>query len=607
MRFTRRRSDRPGQGRFRLESSLEKLESRELLSGSGAPFAYYLPSDLLVYSAPQPHKLPYSIEPQVVNSAVNPQNSLLNNEGKVVSGRDRQGNEWAITVHGPGYAIVSDTTPNDGVLDDDINTIQLVGTNINTTYVTGSVVASAYTPTDGTVLFRQLIDTSGVKSVELNGFSLTSLVTPTPTVEPTTTGVNPSLYQTTGIYLTGGVGTLAFANILAPIDLSNPVDVPINIIIGDPSTPLKQKTNIQIDSIFNTVYVSGEVASQTIPITSPTVSIVVNGQIGTLSLVSTTQHPVTDPTQAVDTFSLRQSNPTLSPIFGAGEQSSFSIVGTTGRTSVQATSIDQLNVAGSAKNLTVSRGTPFKNGLSGLTHLKKATFGGNADAVGIDVSGTIGSVTFKKGLGDPTGVAKAVNAAGQKLPETNYGIPLGQTGYPAAGLLGGQVTATKIKHVKANAANVTLQTASNPAFISLNSTGSPTYYPANGDALTSAAIVSSGSIGSVTISGSQINSEIKSGFDYPSAAAGLEGTRAKSKIGPLHQAGDQVNSVTSATYRPDVVYGSPLSQKGQGKIRGNLKGTAINTGSTTALGNQGAGFFARKKTGGNLPPTKKVK
>ncbi len=42
-----------------------------------------------------------------------------------------------ITVHGPGKVIVTDTTPNDGVLDDDINTIQLVGTSINSTYVTG--------------------------------------------------------------------------------------------------------------------------------------------------------------------------------------------------------------------------------------------------------------------------------------------------------------------------------------------------------------------------------------------------------------------------------------------------------------------------------------
>ena len=47
-----------------------------------------------------------------------------------------------ITVHGPGKVIVTDTTPNDGVLDDDINTIQLINTNPKTTYVTGNVIPS---------------------------------------------------------------------------------------------------------------------------------------------------------------------------------------------------------------------------------------------------------------------------------------------------------------------------------------------------------------------------------------------------------------------------------------------------------------------------------
>ena len=72
----------------------------------------------------------------------NANSDLLSNEGKVVSGTDRQGDQWTITVHGPGKVIVTDTTPGDGSLDDDIATIQIIDSNPRTTYVTGTVVAS---------------------------------------------------------------------------------------------------------------------------------------------------------------------------------------------------------------------------------------------------------------------------------------------------------------------------------------------------------------------------------------------------------------------------------------------------------------------------------
>ncbi len=67
--------------------------------------------------------------------------ALLTNQGKVVTGTDRSGNEWTITVHGPGQVIVTDTTPNDGSLDDDIATIQIINSDIRRTYVTGTVVS----------------------------------------------------------------------------------------------------------------------------------------------------------------------------------------------------------------------------------------------------------------------------------------------------------------------------------------------------------------------------------------------------------------------------------------------------------------------------------
>ena len=71
-----------------------------------------------------------------------------------------------------------------------------------------------------------------------------------------------------------------------------------------------------------------------------------------------------------------------------------------------------------------------------------------------------------------------------------------------------------------------------------------------GTALTNAAITTQGSIGHVTVTGNQLNSEIKTGFDYQSYLAGLEGTREASRIARLTQRGDLVSSVDSATFRP---------------------------------------------------------
>ncbi len=127
-----------------------------------------------------------------------------------MSGTDREGDQWTITVHGPGKVIVTDTTPNDGLLDDDINTIQIVGSSLTSTYVTGNVIASNRipanfngsnpSPSDGTILFNELIALSGVKSIELNGFDLSNQVT-------------PAVTSTTGVFLYGGVGVLSFDSI----------------------------------------------------------------------------------------------------------------------------------------------------------------------------------------------------------------------------------------------------------------------------------------------------------------------------------------------------------------------------------------------------------
>jgi hypothetical protein len=283
----------------------------------------------------------------------------------------------------------------------------------------------------------------------------------------------------------------------------------------------------------------------------------------------------------------------------AGFQFEFPQVGTTGRTALQATAVDNLNVHGSAKNFTVSRGVPFSSEGSGVNFIKKAHFGGNADAIGLDVKGKIGKLTFDRGLGNPAGVFTAQSSSsGLLLPSTAYGTPPGTTGYPAAGLSGGTIKAKSIGKLKVKPANVFVETPTNPAFVQIPTQGYPSYAIAPGNAITNAVITTSGSIGTVDVLGSELNSEVKSGFDYTAYLAGLEGTRGASKIGPLTQKkGDQISSDTSASFRAANNHYSYLTgTAGPGTIAVASAGTAFDTGGTTGLGNTGAGLFARHIT-----------
>jgi len=573
-----RRSDRVAPPRVGPGSQLERLEARMLLSGSndkyigaGGLFGVYQPADLAVYNPITNRPSPYSVNTILRHNSPE-QGSLLGNEGKVVSGKDRQGNEWTITVHGPGVVIVTDATPNDGSLDDAIDTIQLVGTDINKTYVTGNVVGSFRTQTNSSTQFNRLIDTSGVRSVILNGFTLARTV---PNLTPTLADSN------TGIYLTGGVRVLRFDNIIEPVDVSAGT-VPINVIIGDRTSPVAVQPQITLNSIFNTVFDS---TTTTVPAnspnTTPTVDFQVNGQLKSLSLISTSA----DTVPAADAFL-------------------YPTVATTGRTAVQALGIGTLDVAGAATNLTASRdAVPFQSGFSGLNHLKSARFRGPTDAVGLDVNGPIGSLTYDRGLGNPSGVFIGTTSTGAQVPATGYGLPADQTSFAAAGLVDGQVTATRIGRLKVRPANLIGQTSSNPDFVQIAGTGTAFTIYRPGTAVQNALIASSGDIGKVDIVGNSVNSEIKSGFHYGSFASGLEGTRAASKIGPLSQTGDQLNSVTSATYRPFLhFYGTSGDTAGPGKIVGRSTGSLYRTGGITPLTNIGAGFYARTKTGGYLPP-----
>jgi hypothetical protein len=568
MRITRQRLGRSDWARRQLVSEPEVLESRQLLaSGMGATYlSPWLPTDEFVTN-------PITKEREIYLSteAVNPNNPNspgLINEGKVVTGVDRAGDKWAITVHGPGEVIVTDTTPNDGALDDDINTIQLVGTSLKSTYVTGNVIASnklpdifaggSLEPSNGEILFNQLLAISGVKSIELNGFDLTDQVTPAVTTP-------------TGVFLYGGVGVLSFNSIIQQQDTTVST-TPYQIQIGQASTPIKVKPSIFLNNITNLVFNSSELATPpTTPLTTPSVQFLINGVLRNFNIISAGQGTV-----------------------AAGFEVEFPPVGTTGRTSVQATAVDNLTVHGSAKNLTLSRSTvPFSSSSSGVNYLKKATFGGNADGVGLDVKGSIGKLTFKRGLGNPNGVFTAKAANGLDLPQTTYGVPQGSTGYPAAGDLGGQISAKSIKKLTVRPANELVQTAQNPDFVQLQEQGYPTYVASPGYSITNGVITTSGSISQVSITGTQLNTEIKTGFDYPAFADGLEGVRNPSSIG-LKQKGDLINAPVSASFRAaNNHYNKRTGTAGPGVITANLAGKHYDTGGTTGLGNTGSGLFAK--------------
>ena len=239
MGSTRQRSDRPDSARRRQFHTPEQLESRLVLSAALPSFlSLYTPSDLYVTNPITNQRIPISARDLMQHN--NPNSSILSNQGKIVSGTDRAGDQWTITVHGPGQVIVTDTTPNDGALDDDIATIQIINSSLQSTYVTGTVIASPRVLTSGQVLFDRLIANSGVRSIVLNGFNLSANVT-------------PAVDQAPGIFLYGGVQTLKFNDIDAIIDTSVS-STPYQIVIGDPSTPLKVKPSIYLDSIINSVF-----------------------------------------------------------------------------------------------------------------------------------------------------------------------------------------------------------------------------------------------------------------------------------------------------------------------------------------------------------------
>ncbi len=644
MSSKRRRSARLDPARYRLWSKLEALEPRQLLTqtpylnvtnGNGYPLTNTLP-----VQNPGSVPLPEINHPIGTNPAIL---SGFQNEGKNISGEDRQGNRYNLKLTGPGEIIVTDTSPNDGALDDNINTITLVGTNATQSVLTGTVEQSFHQPSSsellttlGQVYFNALVDDQGVKTVILNGFVLTDTITPpgSATLSP----LEAALNQTTGINLAGGVGLLEFEGIDGRFPTPNPANVnnvtlnpsipsdPIDITIGNPTTPLTIHPNIRIDHIDNTVYDSaafaqvpfngtnteGQINPGTIPtgpLTAPTIDFQVNGEIASFDVVSigqtsdlqgltNTQSNVTltgQPIAGVQTLT-NTTKPGLNvptqfiPTSSAALAYQYPIVGTTGRTAVQATSINHIKSAGSVTNVTFSKAIqPFQNSLTGLDSVGYVQFGGQTDAVGIDSEGNIKLLNFESGLGNPTGLS------------TNpiyYGTPTSADGYAALGQEGVQiVTEGTIGKLIVGPNGQFIQTSQNPNQIESGLARTAITVNRAGQAVTESLVAAGGSIGKIHIVGDLTGSEIKAGYNYYAAIGGSEGVTGASTVGPLTLRGSLVDSVISASYRPnDAIYGNGNDTAGNGTVTGVRAGQIVTTATgTTVLGNQGSGIFAKTK------------
>ncbi len=603
MSSSSRRSSRPQSARLRPTRDLETLEIRQLL----AQTPYLAVNAYPLYDFP-PAKDPGRVPPAIIDHPIGSSPSVLatyQNQGKLITGQDRQGNRYQLQLTGPGYIVVTDTTPNDGVLDDDIDTIRLVGTSLTQSVLTGQVIQSVnapqvYTqlPTLGQVRFNRLIADSGVKRITLNGFLLTDTLT-----QDGATNINAN----TGINLSGGVGRLEFGGIDARLPSSlNPS--PILIQIGSPTTPLTVHPDIRIDSITNTVYndtsfqFGGSGLIPTGPLTTPSIQLVVNGSLASFDVVSITQTPNPAALSPAINGGFQFPPITLIPNDSAALQYQFPIVGTTGRTAIQATAIQHIRASGSVTNTTFSKTPqPFQSSLGGLDSVGSVQVGGVADAVAIDSRGSIKSLKFAKGLGSPVGVSQN---------PIYYGTPADRYGYPHNGNVGVQVvTEGNIGSITAAPNDRFLQVNQDPRKIQAGLNGTQINAVRPGTAAQSSVIVAAGSIGKTQVVGDLRNSQVNAGQNYYASIGGIEGvTSGSSKIGPASIKGDLVDTVIAASYRSnDGIYGNGNDTAGNGTITGTQAGNIYQTAAgTTAAGARGSGFFSRYNSAHPAPKARRV-
>ncbi|MFO0960640.1 MAG: hypothetical protein U0800_24925 [Isosphaeraceae bacterium] len=555
---------RPGQ-------SLEFLERRELLTGNN-PFSYYHTSYQTVNIGPG-YALANNYLAHPVNTATHAQLDMTDNEGKVVSGQDRQGNKWIIKVQGPGAVIVTDATPNDGALDDDIVTIQLIGTDINKTKVLGQAIASDRVLTDGTVKFQKLISLNGVHTIQLNGFSLSQVVT------PTTAGAQQ--YSDTYISLPGGVRNLSFNDINGDFDVSAGATPVIDVTIGNPTTPLKYPTSIHIGSIFNTASAGTNANPLGSPKTRPTVNISVNGDIQDLSMISSTA---------------RSYN------FTAGRQIQNTPVSVTAHPGPRL-SAKTINVVGSARNTTFSAGCRLQSAVV------RRPEGGRHRQVRRD---------------------RRRRADRGRRPDPSRHVQSRARQPQRRAAAGNRHERPDRRHLAGHARQrLRLLGVRPPGRRDLcrrdqqRRRGPGQHHPAHADRPQLHAVAAHqldvlhqpagdgpdrrrdhfGRLDPAREHPRQRDRQRdQGGLLLPDVPPGPGGHAGRSKIGNLKQTGDLIDSVISSTYRPaDNIYGNGNDQAGNGSISGHQYGDSYVNGRATPLQNLGAGNYAKEKFG-YLPP-----
>ena len=220
MGFTRRRSDRPDQARFRLGSNLEHLESRALLAASSSGHSFYTPSDL------PPRTISHSFAPDPDQSPDRDERQAALVPGQRRQGRHRQGPRGQRVHHHGARARRGDRDrrhpqrrhPGRRHRHDPARRHE---PEEYLCHRPGPVVLQGADRRHDPVQ----------SPLECRGGGLDHPQRLHAGADGRPARRDARTTSNTGIFLEGGVGTLQFHNIEAPIDLAT-ADLPINIIIG---------------------------------------------------------------------------------------------------------------------------------------------------------------------------------------------------------------------------------------------------------------------------------------------------------------------------------------------------------------------------------------
>ncbi len=270
---------------------------------------------------------------------------------------------------------------------------------------------------------------------------------------------------------------------------------PYQIVIGEPSTPLKVQPSIYLNNITNLVFNSTtQNAPSTTPLTTPSVEFMINGVVRNFDIVSAGQGtvpgrvPVRVPAGRDD-----------GPNGGAGDGD---------RQPQRARVRQELHGVAVAGAVLVGR---QRAQLPEQGDVRRQRRRGRHRRQGQDRQAHLQART---GQSQPA-FSPATASNGLLLPTTIYGTP------------------TPVDRLSRRAAtwaarSVPRASRSSPSsrptcwcrrprtrtYVQLQEQGYPTYVTSPGHPLTNAVITTSGSIGQANIAGTQLNSEIKTGFDF---------------------------------------------------------------------------------------------